>query len=57
MTHFREEAAKRSVDGCKLLTSTNCPEVDIRVFLIMICLLSHGFLACNYLPVVIAFQH
>ena len=31
------------------------PDIDKQVFPILGCLLSHGFLACNHLPVVIAF--
>ena len=52
---FWEEAAKRVFDGYNLLIPAIHPEIDMQVFPIMGCLLSHGFLACSYLPVVIAF--
>ena len=52
---FWEEAAKRVFDGSNLLIPTIHPEINMQVFPILGRLLSYGFLACNYLPVVIAF--
>ena len=51
LSGFWEEAAKRTFDGYRLLV----PEIDMQVFPIMGRVLSHGFLACNYLSVVIVF--
>ena len=55
LSGFWEEATRKVFDGCNLLIPTISPEVNIQVFPIMGRLLSHGFLACSYLPVVIAF--
>ena len=50
---FWEEAAKRVFDGSNLLIPAIHPEIE--VFPTLGRVLSHGFLACNYLPVVITF--
>ena len=55
LSGFWEEAVKRTFDGYRLLVPAIYPEIDMQVFPIMGRVLSHGFLACNYLPVVIAF--
>ena len=54
-SRFWEEATKKLFDGCNLLTLSVRPEVDVTIFPIMGGLLSHGFLTCSYLPVVLAF--
>lgn len=52
---FWEEAVKRVFDGSNLMIPAIHPEIDMQVFPILGRLVSHGFLACSYLPVVIAF--
>ena len=57
LSGFWEEAVKKTFDGYRLLVPVIYPEIDMQVFPILGRVLSHGFLACNYLPVVIAFLH
>jgi len=52
---FWQEATRKVLDGCNLLVPMITPEMNTQVFPVMGRLLSHGFLACSYLPVVIAF--
>ena len=42
-------------NGCNLLIPAISPEVNMQIFPVMGHIVSHGFLACSYLPVTIAF--
>ena len=52
---FWEEAYLKNFDGESLLVPAVHPNTDIATFPILGTVLSHGFMACGYLPVRIAF--
>lgn len=55
LSGFWEEAYKQLFDGCTLLTPVLHPQIDMHVLPTIGRILSYGYLACNFIPLRIAF--
>ena len=55
LSGFWDEAYRKLFDGCALLIPVIHPQVDMALSPVMGQIISHGYLACSFLPVCVAF--